>query len=74
MDVDYVLVGAGMTGIILLAELLQQGLKSAVVLDRKDRYPPPELYNGSTMTHKLQRAAMLFCEDFTYRAAANWYP
>lgn len=35
--VDYVLVGAGMSGIFMLAEALQQGFKSVVVIDRKDR-------------------------------------
>lgn len=36
-DVDYVLLGAGMSGIFMLAEALQQGFKSVVVIDRKDR-------------------------------------
>jgi UDP-galactopyranose mutase len=36
-DVDYVLVGAGMSGIFILAEALQQGIKSVVVIDRKER-------------------------------------
>jgi cation diffusion facilitator CzcD-associated flavoprotein CzcO len=36
-DVDYVLVGAGLSGIFLVAEALQQGFKSVVVIDKKDR-------------------------------------
>lgn len=36
-DVDYVLVGAGMSGIFMLAEALQQGFKSVVMINRKDR-------------------------------------
>lgn len=36
-EVDYVLVGAGMSGVFMLAEALQQGFKSVVVIDRKDR-------------------------------------
>lgn len=36
-DVDYILLGAGMSGIFMLAEALQQDFKSVVVLDRKDR-------------------------------------
>lgn len=41
-DVDFVLVGAGLTGVFMLAEALQQGLQSVVVLDKKDRWwlPP----------------------------------
>ena len=37
VDVDYVLVGAGMSGIFMLAEGLQQGFKSVLVFDKKDR-------------------------------------
>lgn len=37
---DYVLVGAGISGLFLLAEALQQGFKSVVVVDRKDRSGP----------------------------------
>lgn len=40
VDVDYVIVGAGISGLFLLAEALQQGFKSVVLIDRKDRSGP----------------------------------